>query len=309
MQTAVHAISTYTGGGMFMDLKPFANNAKPTGRLLGKGSYGEVEEMRLGQKVVAGKKFRLSINDDGTMKKFSAELLTLAQLHHPNIVTFEGVCHPPNEALPVLLMELLVTNLHSYLLNPSHANLGTYKKATILCDIASGLAYLHSRSPPLVHRDLTARNVLLNSKETAKIADFGNARILDIDPQSSKSMTSRPGTLEYMPPEAFGASSKYDTSLDVFSFGHLALFAAIQESPTTMLPYMYFSSGSAEPRLRLEVERRQKYIAIAEKLLGKNHLIMAIITQCLQNDPCARPATNQILGMLQELTGMSLLYP
>ena len=122
-------------------------------------------------------------------------------------------------------------------------------------------------------------------------------------------MTSRPGTLEYMPPEAFGASSKYDTSLDVFSFGHLALFAAIQESPTTMLPYMYFSSGSAEPRLRLEVERRQKYIAIAEKLLGKNHLIMAIITQCLQNDPRARPATNQILGMLQELTGTSLLYP
>ena len=107
-----------------MDLKPFANNAKPTGRLLGKGSYGEVEEMRLGQKVVAGKKFRLSINDDGTMRKFSTELLTLAQLRHPNIVALEGVCHLPNEALPVLLMELLATNLHSYLLHPSHATPG-----------------------------------------------------------------------------------------------------------------------------------------------------------------------------------------
>jgi len=233
-----------TGGGTFIDLKPFTTNAKPTGRVLGKGSCGEVEKMRVGQKVVAGKKFRLSNNDDGTMRKFSTELLTLAQLRHPNIVAFEGVCHLPNEALPVLLMELLATNLHSYLLHPSHANLGTY---TILCDIASGLAYLHSLSPPLVHRDLTARNVLLNSKETAKIADFGNARILDIDPQSSKSMTSRPGTLEYMPPEAFGASTEYDTSLDVFSFGHLALFTAIQESPTTMLPYVYYSSGSAEP--------------------------------------------------------------
>jgi len=140
-----------------------------------------VEEMRVGQKVVAGKKFRLSINDDGTIRKFSTELLTLAQLRHPNIVAFEGVCHLPNEALPVLLMELLATNLHSYLLHPSHTNLGTYRKATILCDIASGLAYLHSLNPPLVHRDLTARNVLLDSKERAKIADFGNARILDID--------------------------------------------------------------------------------------------------------------------------------
>ena len=265
--------------------------------------------MRVGQKVVAGKKFRLSINDDGTIRKFSTELLTLAQLRHPNIVAFEGVCHLPNEALPVLLMELLATNLHSYLLNPSHANLGIYRKAAILCDIASGLAYLHSLSPPLVHRDLTAKNVLLDSKETAKIADFGNARILDIDPQSSKSMTSRPGTLEYMPPEAFDASREYDTSRDVFSLGHLALFTAIQESPTTMLPYMYYSSKSAEPRLRLEVERRQKYIAIAEKLLGKDHLIMTIVIQCLQNDPRARPATNQILGKLQELTGMLLLYP
>ena len=293
---------------MFNDLKPFTNNAKPTGRVLGKGSYGEVEEMRVGQKVVAGKKFRLSVNDDGTTRKFTAELLTLAQLHHPNIVAFEGVCHLPNEALPVLLMELLATNLHSYLLDPSHANLGTYKKATILCDIASGLAYLHSLSPPLVHRDLTARNVLLNSEETAKIADFGNARILDIDPQSSKGMTSRPGTLEYMPPEAFGASTKYDTSLDVFSFGHLALFAAIQENPTTMLPYMYNTSESAEPRLCLELERRQRYIARAEKLLGKDHAIMTIITQCLQNKPRARPATSQILEKLQELAGMSLLY-
>ena len=111
-----------------------------------------------------------------------------------------------------------------------------------------------------------------------------------------------------MPPEAFGASTEYDASLDVFSFGHLALFTSIQESPTTMLPYVYYSPESGEPRLRLEIERRQKYIANAEKLLGKDHLIMTIITQCLQNNPCDRPATNQILGMLQELAGMSLLY-
>ena len=270
-------------------------SAQPTGRVLGRGAFGEVEEMRMGQKIVAGKKFRLMVNDDVSRKKFTTELNMLSQLHHPNIVKFEGVCNLPNEELPVLLMERLVTNLHSYLLDPSHANLTTSRKAHLLCDIANGLVYLHSQSPLLVHRDLTARNVLLTSEGVVKISDFGNARILDIDPQSSKSMTSRPGTLEYMPPEAFGASAEYDSSLDVFSFGHLALFVAIQESPTSLLPYC------DRDGLLLELERRYKYIARASELLGKSHVIVTLITQCLQNHPQDRPNAAEIL---KELTGM-----
>ena len=270
-------------------------SAQPTGRVLGRGAFGEVEEMRMGQKIVAGKKFRLMVNDDVSRKKFTTELNMLSQLHHPNIVKFEGICNLPNEELPVLLMECLVTNLHSYLLDPSHANLTTSRKAHLLCDIANGLVYLHSQSPPLVHRDLTARNVLLTSEGVVKISDFGNARILDIDPQSSKSMTSRPGTLEYMPPEAFGASAEYDSSLDVFSFGHLALFVAIQESPTSLLPYC------DRDGLLLELERRYKYIARASELLGKSHVIVTLITQCLQNHPQDRPNAAEIL---KELTGV-----
>ena len=254
--------------------------------------------MKVGQKTVAGKRFRLSVTDDGSRRRFSAEIAILSKLRHPNIVAFEGVCHLANEKLPVLLMERLATNLHSYLLSPFHAKLATSKKAHMLCDIADGLNYLHSLSPPLVHRDLTARNVLLTSEETAKISDFGNARILDIDPQSSKMMTSRPGTLEYMPPEAFGASAEYDSSLDVFSFGHLALFVAIQESPTSLLPY---ADGS---HLRKELDRRQEYLSKAKQLLGKSHLFLTIITKCLQNEPHNRPTSSNILEELRMYIGM-----
>ena len=110
-----------------------------------------------------------------------------------------------------------------------------------------------------LHKSL-ARNMLLTFRETAKISDFGNGCILDIDPQSHQTMTSLPGTLEYMPPEALSASAEYDVSLDVFSFGHLALFVAIQESPNPILPY---ADG---PHLRKELERRQKYLSKAEQL-------------------------------------------
>lgn len=254
--------------------------------------------MILGQKIVAGKKFYLSVTDDGSKRKFLDEVKFLAQLHHPNIVSFEGICHLENEQLPVILMERLDTNLYSYLLDPTHANLTNSRKAHILYDVANGLVYLHGLTPPLVHRDLTAKNVLLTSEKIVKIADFGNARILDIDPQSSNTMTSRPGTLEYMPPEAFGASAKYDSSLDVFSFGHLALFVAIQESPSSLLPY---ADGS---KLRVELERRQKYLSKAEKLLKKDHPLMTIITQCLQNDPRKRPASYHIWKDLHIYVGM-----
>ena len=63
--------------------------------------------------------------------------------------------------------------------------------------IARGLAYLHNHKPAVIHRDLTARNVLLNSDRVVKISDFGNPRIIDIDPACSSEFISTshvPGT-------------------------------------------------------------------------------------------------------------------
>ena len=60
-------------------------------------------------------------------------------------------------------MEQLQTNFHDYLLNPSYVNLPLNAKFSIVHDIANGLAYLHNHKPAVIHRELTARNVLLNS--------------------------------------------------------------------------------------------------------------------------------------------------
>ena len=93
--------------------------------------------------------------------------------------------------------EQLQTNLHDYLLNPSYTNLSLIAKVSILCDIARGLAYLHNHKPAVIHCELTARNVLLNSDRVAKKSDFGNSRIIDIDPACSSEFISTshvPGT-------------------------------------------------------------------------------------------------------------------
>ena len=118
----------------------------------------------------------------------------------------------------------------------------------MLEDVATGLVYLHQHSPQIIHRDLTAKNVLLTPYYTAKITDFGNSRIVDLQPgQLVRTMSQLPGTLTYMAPEALEASSHYGPSLDVFSFGHLALFVALQVCYTScsiILPKVNYYSVS-----------------------------------------------------------------
>ncbi len=84
-------------------------------------------------------------------------------------------------------------------------------------------------SPSVIHRDLSASNVLLTSFLVAKISDVGNSRIVAMSPgQIAQTLTRQPGTLVYMPPECLNESHRYGPSLDVFSFGHLSLFTFIQ---------------------------------------------------------------------------------
>ena len=148
----------------------------------------------------------------------------MSDLRHPNITQFMGVCFLPNCQLPVLLMEKLDNSMDDLL--EVVPNIPLVLKRSMLEDITKGLLYLHSHDEQIIHRDLTAKNVLLTSSLVAKITDLGNSRI--VPDQLARMLSQLPGTLVYMPPEALSASSRYGPSLDVFSFGHLALFTLTQ---------------------------------------------------------------------------------
>ena len=93
----------------------------------------------------------------------------------------------------------------------------------VLHDVALGLHYLHSQTPPIIHRDLTANNVLLASNMTAKISDPGVAKSFNLTPIQRSHMTQTPGTPAYMPPEVMTAKPEYDANLDKFSYGILII--------------------------------------------------------------------------------------
>ena len=152
----------------------------------------------------------------------------MSKLDNPYITRFHGVCFFSDFHLPVLVMEKLDRNLHD-LLEQGHTNISLELKLSILSNVVNGLIYLHANNPIIIHRDLTAMNVLLTTSLVAKLSDFGNSRIVDLLPgQLAKTMSEIPGTLVYMPPEASGVLCRYGPSLDVFSFGHLALFVVLQ---------------------------------------------------------------------------------
>ena len=183
--------------------------------------------------VCAGKKVHEVLLDAGNVdvrdiaQKYLQECQLMSDLRHPNITLFLDVCFLPNCQLPVLVMEKLEENLDNLL--ETVPNIPLILKQSMLEDVARGLLYLHTHERQIIHRDLTAKNVLLTCSLMAKITDLGNSRIVNLQPgQLARTLSRLPGTLVYMPPEALTAASRYGPSLDVFSFGHLALFTLNQ---------------------------------------------------------------------------------
>ena len=192
--------------------------------------YTQVTYKRL---TCAGKKLHEVLieadNDgvDGVVHKYLQECQLMSSLRHPNITQFLGLCFLPGTQLPLLVMERLETSLDDLLEHIPNFPLSL--KRSVLEDVASGLLYLHDRPSPVIHRDLTSKNVLLTSSLVAKITDMGNSRIVDLrGGQMARPLSKLPGTLVYMPPEARDDTHRYGPSLDIFSFGHLALYTLTQ---------------------------------------------------------------------------------
>ncbi len=157
------------------------------------------------------------------IQKYRRECQLMAGLRHPIITQFLGLCFLEGSELPLLVIERLEMSVDDLL--ECAPNIPLPVKVSVLTDTCSGLVYLHGMPSPIIHRDLIARNILLTSSLTAKITDMGNSRILNVRPsQLAQTMSKVPGTLAYMPPEALSESHRYGPSLDVFSFGHLALY-------------------------------------------------------------------------------------
>ena len=155
-----------------------------TGKVLGRGSYGEVREANwLGTPCATKRVHPLLVSQASAeeiskaSRDFVRECRTWKDLRHPHIVQLLGVVFEQASPLPVLVMERLSTSLWRFLEDPK-AQFPLNRKAVVLHQVSLGLAYLHSLK--YIHRDLSTNNILLDTDSwKAKITDFGVTRVLD----------------------------------------------------------------------------------------------------------------------------------
>ena len=226
----------------------------------------------------------------------------MSQLRHPHIVQFLGVCYLPGSPIPVLLMEKLLTSLDNLL--ETNPNIPLDVKVHLLTGTDRGVVYLHSHTPPIAHRDLTARNILINSGLTAKIADLGVARMVNVQPgQLAAMMTAGPGNNLYMPPETVQeeGATRYNTAIDIFSFGVVSLFTLTQTFPKDLKPATYRDPRTRRIVGRSEIERREHYIQPMQAALGEIHPLAKLTLDCLEYDPEDRPSAVEVLRRLEEV--------
>ena len=286
----------------FAALRDFVIDNITIGNQIGRGANGRILEAKWEGTVVAVKEIHsIFMNEVGDLefqsfkRSFLRECEQSSRLRHPNIVRFFGIYHPPGTRVPSLVMERLHCSVTSLLENNSMVPIGTI--ISIIKDVALGLRYLHTRNPPIIHRDLSSNNILLSKGMEGKIGDLGTARL--VDPRRQSRMTKAPGTVDFMPPEALEdvTNIHYGKELDVFSFGCVMLHTLSHQWPTPSHAVIINPETGLITGGRSEVERRSQYFERIDR--SRSDVLIPLIESCLSNLPKNRPSIVRVCDQLE----------
>jgi len=191
-------------------------------RRLGSGGFSEVwlaldtkARVQVAVKIYAA---TAKLDDDG-LEIFRQEFALVFDLNHTNLL------HPTYfdswDGMPYLIMPLCKNGSASkYLAGTSGEVLITEDECwSMLHDVAAGLAYMHDKTPPLIHQDIKPDNILINDEGAFMITDFGISTKVRTTMATVQNVKAASGTMAYMAPERFSAKPKPLMASDVWSLG------------------------------------------------------------------------------------------
>jgi guanylate cyclase len=143
--------------------------------------------------------------------EFVTEMRMLSRLRHPCITTVMGAV-VTNKVDPMLVMEYMEYGSLYDLLHNETMTPGGEIILQVIRDIVQGIQFLHASKPPILHGDLKAKNILVDSRFRAKVADFGFSHL-----KGKKQKSVLQGTPFYMAPEYLRRRSEYTSACDIYS--------------------------------------------------------------------------------------------
>ena len=244
-----------------------------TSNILGTGGWGYVKEATFRGRRVAAKCLHDAIISPHNQELFAKEMKISARCRHKNLVEFIGAV-PDHPA--IILIEIMNCTLRTALGNgrviPNHIH-------PVCIDVAQGLLYLHSIQPnPLIHRDVSAPNVLLKADGVggwiAKLSDLGSAQFANI------AQTLAPGCVLYAAPEVQQKDTalKQTEKVDVYSYGVLLIEILTREMPTGNVQQLITSLIPIWPQF------------------------ISLIQRCTNANPARRPTIREAIISLNKIT-------
>ncbi|KAL5721970.1 non-specific serine/threonine protein kinase [Ranunculus cassubicifolius] len=311
----------------YSQLKRFTNNFSSR---IGEGGFGTVYRGSIHQNgselPIAVKVLKIS---GQTEEQFMNEVRTIGSIHHHNLVSMLGYC--VERETHALVYEFLENgSLDKYIYNArnevdrddygskTHYKQLTYKDLyDIALQTARGILYLHNDcSEKILHCDIKPPNVLLDSDFTAKVADFGLAKIIDKG-HSHVSLTFAQGTPGYTAPEMWSKTSRPVTEkTDVYSYGMLLLEMAGRrknyngEASNTSQAYfpewIYNKITTTESTLLMNIPDSDESFDIVQTEDGKDNQVEKLVDRmclvglwCIQYYPSKRPSMDKVVQMLE----------
>ncbi|OQR99400.1 kinase [Thraustotheca clavata] len=257
---------------------------------LAAGAFGEVWLGSYRSQPVAIK--RLKSRDPKQVQMFINEITLMATLESDYIVKFIGVSWTRPIEVVCIVEFMNLGDLRGYLATHSPDQYTWDQKHKCIVSIVEGLIYLHTCTPPIIHRDLKSRNILLDNVKGTKLTDFGISKAVEDD---ENSLTSGIGTYQWMAPEVI-ASTKYSSAADVYSFG-----IVLSEFCTHQVPYSAMGPNGTSLSY-LQVLKRVGEGKLTPSFGESSPAwVKEMAIQCLQLDPISRPSALQLSETLRHL--------
>ncbi|XP_060965694.1 G-type lectin S-receptor-like serine/threonine-protein kinase LECRK3 [Cannabis sativa] len=286
----------------FSELEKATNGFKEK---LGVGAFGAVFKgvVQLGDNnttsAIAVKKLdNKKLVKDGD-QEFTAEVMSIGRTNHKNLVKLIGFCNEGQHRL--LVYDYMSNGSLATILFETSNKPNWNQRMRIAFGIARGLFYLHEEcSTQIIHCDIKPQNILLDDSYTARISDFGLAKILKND--QTRTTTRIRGTKGYVAPEWF-KNMAVTVKVDVYSYGILLLeliccrknFEEDVEDDASMILSDWACDCYESGKVKCLVENDDE--AMMEIKMVEKYVMVTL--WCIQEDPSLRPTMKKVMLMLE----------